>query len=146
MSQEPRILLIEDEAPIRRFLRAALPSHGYLLIEAATGEDGLLQAAMHRPAVIILDLGLPDMDGITVTQQLREWTQIPIIILSARDREHDKVAALDAGADDYLTKPFGMGFPGWVYRISMPCLRPNLTIATLISSGPLSQRMYWGLP
>ncbi|HEY1014549.1 MAG TPA: response regulator [Herpetosiphonaceae bacterium] len=106
---EPLILLIEDEPPIRRFLRASLPSHGYALREAATGEDGLLQAAMHRPAVIILDLGLPDIDGQDVTRQLREWTQTPIIILSARGRDDDKIAALDAGADDYLTKPFSLG-------------------------------------
>lgn len=109
MSNEINVLVIEDEAPIRRFLRASLPSHGYHLIEADNGEDGLLQAAMHRPAIIILDLGLPDLDGLQVTQRLREWTTTPIIVLSARGREDDKIAALDAGADDYLTKPFGMG-------------------------------------
>lgn len=109
MSNEINVLVIEDEAPIRRFLRASLPSHGYHLIEAENGEDGLLQAAMQRPAIIILDLGLPDLDGLQVTQRLREWTNTPIIVLSARGREDDKIAALDAGADDYLTKPFGMG-------------------------------------
>ncbi len=109
MSNEIQVLVIEDEAPIRRFLRASLPSHGYTLIEAENGEDGLLQAAMQRPAIIILDLGLPDLDGLQVTQRLREWTNTPIIVLSARGREDDKIAALDAGADDYLTKPFGMG-------------------------------------
>lgn len=109
MSNEINVLVIEDEAPIRRFLRASLPSHGYHLIEADNGEDGLLQAAMQRPAIIILDLGLPDLDGLQVTQRLREWTNTPIIVLSARGREDDKIAALDAGADDYLTKPFGMG-------------------------------------
>ncbi|GAA5528952.1 response regulator [Herpetosiphon gulosus] len=109
MSNEINVLVIEDEAPIRRFLRASLPSHGYKLIEAENGEDGLLQAAMQRPAIIILDLGLPDLDGLQVTKRLREWTNTPIIVLSARGREDDKIAALDAGADDYLTKPFGMG-------------------------------------
>ncbi|ABX04914.1 MAG TPA: DNA-binding response regulator [Herpetosiphon sp.] len=109
MSNTINVLVIEDEAPIRRFLRASLPSHGYHLIEAENGEDGLLQAAMQRPAIIILDLGLPDLDGLQVTQRLREWTNTPIIVLSARGREDDKIAALDAGADDYLTKPFGMG-------------------------------------
>ncbi|MCX6045754.1 MAG: response regulator [Chloroflexi bacterium] len=105
----PTILLIEDEPQIRRFLRAALPGQGYQLQEATTGKDGLLQVTVHLPDLIILDLGLPDMDGLEVTKRLREWTQIPIIVLSARGREDDKIAALDAGADDYLTKPFGMG-------------------------------------
>ncbi|MCX6046693.1 MAG: response regulator [Chloroflexi bacterium] len=103
------ILVIEDEAPIRRFLRASLPSHGYRLEEADTGENGLRQAAMHKPDLVILDLGLPDIDGLEVTKRLREWMSTPIIVLSARGREDDKIAALDAGADDYLTKPFGMG-------------------------------------
>jgi two-component system, OmpR family, KDP operon response regulator KdpE len=105
----PIILLIEDEPPIRRFLRASLPAQGYHLEEATTGEEGLLQAAMRRPDVIILDLGLPDIDGLEVTKRLREWTATPIIVLSARGREDDKITALDAGADDYLTKPFGLG-------------------------------------
>ncbi|CAN5665029.1 two-component system response regulator KdpE [soil metagenome] len=104
-----KILVIEDEAPIRRFLRASLPGHGYHLEEADTGENGLLQAAMNKPDLVILDLGLPDIDGLEVTKRLREWTTMPIIVLSARGREDDKIAALDAGADDYLTKPFGMG-------------------------------------
>ena len=103
------ILVIEDEAPIRRFLRASLPSHGYRLEEAETGEAGLLKAAIYRPDLIILDLGLPDMDGLEVAKRLREWSTKPIIVLSAREREEDKIAALDAGADDYLTKPFGTG-------------------------------------
>lgn len=106
---QPLILLIEDEPQIRRFLRASLPSQGYRLEEAVNGEEGLLQAAMRQPDIIILDLGLPDIDGLEVTKRLREWAQIPIIVLSARGQENDKIAALDAGADDYLTKPFGMG-------------------------------------
>ncbi len=103
------ILVVDDERPIRRFLRSSLQSRGYAVEEAASGQEALRAAAQFRPDVIILDLGLPDMDGIQVTRQLREWTHIPIIILSVRDREEDKIAALDAGADDYLTKPFGIG-------------------------------------
>jgi two-component system KDP operon response regulator KdpE len=92
---------------MRRFLRVSLQSQGYRLIEAETGEDGLAQVASRKPAVILLDLGLPDMDGLEVTGKLREWTTTPIIVISAREQERDKVRALDAGADDYLTKPFG---------------------------------------
>lgn len=103
----PLILLIEDEPQMRRFLRVTLRSQGYRLIEAETGADGLLQAAGRKPAIILLDLGLPDMDGLEVTEHLREWTATPVIVLSAREQERDKVRALDAGADDYLTKPFG---------------------------------------
>ncbi len=104
-----KILIIEDELPIRRLLRASLPVHGYQVEEATTGEEGLWQAAIHRPDVIFLDLGLPDIDGMEVTKQLRQWTMTPIIILSARERARDKIAVLDAGADDYLTKPFDLG-------------------------------------
>lgn len=102
------VLLIEDDPQIRRFLRAALPVHGYKLIEAETGEDGMAQAATRTPDVVLLDLGLPDVDGLVVTRRLREWSAVPIVVLSARGLERDKVAALDAGADDYLTKPFGV--------------------------------------
>jgi len=101
------ILVIEDDPQIRRFLRATLTSNGYQLLEASTAQDGLRQVGLRHPDLIILDLGLPDLDGLDVTRQLREWTKTSIIILSARDQETDKVAALDAGADDYLTKPFG---------------------------------------
>jgi two-component system KDP operon response regulator KdpE len=106
-SPAPTVLVIEDEPQIRRFLRATLPAHGYRLLEAGTAQDGLTQAAMHQPELIILDLGLPDLDGLEVTRRLREWTTVPILVLSARGQETDKVVALDAGADDYLTKPFG---------------------------------------
>jgi two-component system KDP operon response regulator KdpE len=105
---KPRILLIEDDPQIRRFLRTSLGVQGYELIEAETGNDGLALAASQVPDVIILDLGLPDLEGIEVIRRLREWSSMPIIILSARGQERDKVANLDAGADDYLTKPFGM--------------------------------------
>ena len=106
---EPVVLIIEDEPQIRRFLRATLASHGYALIEATTAQDGLAQAATRQPDLVILDLGLPDLDGLEVAKQLREWSRVPIIVLSARGQENDKIAALDAGADDYLTKPFGVG-------------------------------------
>lgn len=103
------LLLIEDEPQVRRFLRATLQAHDYRLLEAESGEEGLRQAAAHTPDLVLLDLGLPDLDGLEVTRRLREWTPVPIIVLSAREHENDKVEALDAGADDYLTKPFGTG-------------------------------------
>ena len=105
----PLILVVEDEAPIRRFLRATLPLHDFRILEAVTGAEGIHLAAAQHPEVVILDLGLPDMDGLDVVHQLRAWSEMPIVVLSARDREADKIAALDAGADDYLTKPFGIG-------------------------------------
>jgi two-component system KDP operon response regulator KdpE len=103
------ILVVDDEKPIRRFLKAALAAHHYVVHEAENGAEALMQAANLKPEVIILDLGLPDMDGIEVTRRLREWSQTPVIILSVRDQEKEKIRALDAGADDYLTKPFGVG-------------------------------------
>ena len=104
-----RVLVVDDEPAIRRFLRASLTAHGNEVFEATTGEQALSAVVAHRPDLIILDLGLPDIEGIEVTRRLREWTRIPIIILSVREHETDKIAALDAGADDYLTKPFGIG-------------------------------------
>ena len=105
----PLILLIEDDAQIRRFLRASLVTQGYELIEAESGREGLALAASRVPDLVLLDLGLPDMEGLEVIKQLRAWSGVPLIILSARGQERDKVANLDAGADDYLTKPFGIG-------------------------------------
>lgn len=105
----PLILVIEDDAAIRKFLRVTLTAHGYRVNEAVTAREGQLQAAMSPPELILLDLGLPDGDGLDVTRQVRTWSTVPIIVLSARGQETDKVAALDAGADDYLTKPFGVG-------------------------------------
>ena len=102
----PLILLIEDEPQMRRFLRTALTTHEYRLVEAVTAKEGLVQAASRNPDVILLDLGLPDRDGLDVVRELRGWSGTPIIVLSARGREQDKVTALDLGADDYLTKPF----------------------------------------
>jgi len=108
-TQGPVVILVEDEPEIRRFLRATLGSHGYRLVEAITAQEGLQAAETRQPDLIILDLGLPDMDGLEVIRRLREWTQVPILVLSARGQEADKVAALDAGADDYVSKPFGVG-------------------------------------
>lgn len=105
----PLILIVEDEAPIRKFLRVSLTGEEYRIDEAETGQKGLTMAASQPPDLVILDLGLPDMDGLTVLRSLREWLSAPVIVLSARGQERDKVAALDAGADDYLTKPFGVG-------------------------------------
>jgi two-component system KDP operon response regulator KdpE len=105
----PSVVLIEDEPQIRRFLRAALTGHGYRLFEAGSGEDGLIEAATRQPDLVILDLGLPDLDGLGVLARLREWTSVPVIVLSARGQERDKIAALDGGADDYVSKPFSVG-------------------------------------
>jgi two-component system KDP operon response regulator KdpE len=107
MKPNPIVLVIDDEAAIRRLLRAALEPQNYQVYEAETGQLGLQEAVGRRPDIVILDLGLPDMDGLTVLKRLREWSQAPVLVLSVRDRESDKVAALDNGADDYLTKPFG---------------------------------------
>jgi two-component system KDP operon response regulator KdpE len=104
-----RVLVVDDERAIRRYLHAALNAHGYIIYEAVSGQEALSAAAAEHPDLIILDLGLPDIDGVEVTRQIREWSQVPIIILSVREQERDKVAALDAGADDYLTKPFSTG-------------------------------------
>jgi len=104
---KPTALVIDDELQIRRLLRVCLEDDGYRVLEAATGQDGITQAAQHPPDIVLLDLGLPDMDGVTVLKRIREWSRVPVIVLSVRDREEDKVAALDHGADDYVTKPFG---------------------------------------
>jgi two-component system KDP operon response regulator KdpE len=103
------LLLIEDDPQIQRFLVAALEAHGYALLVAGTGEEGLRTAALRQPDIVIVDLGLPDVSGLDVIARLREWYERPLLVLSARDREADKVGALDLGADDYLTKPFGIG-------------------------------------
>ena len=103
-----RVLVVDDERSIRRFLKVSLGSQ-FVVLEAASGEEALSAVANEHPDVVILDLGLPDIDGVEVTRRLREWSQIPIIIVSVREQEQDKIAALDAGADDYLTKPFGVG-------------------------------------
>lgn len=107
MSNAPHVLVIDDEPQILRAMRTILLEKGFKVTTASRGEEGLALAATSEPDIVILDLGLPDMDGVEVCMRLREWTQVPIIILSVRDSERDKVAALDKGADDYLTKPFG---------------------------------------
>jgi two-component system KDP operon response regulator KdpE len=108
MSQEATVLIIEDESEIRRFIRTTLPSHGFRVYEATTGQAGVIEVKTRNPDVVLLDLGLPDMDGTEVIRQVREWTSTPIIVLSAREQEQQKVSALDLGADDYVTKPFGI--------------------------------------
>ncbi len=109
MGDRRGVLIVEDEAPIRKFLRAALSGDEYHVIEAENGETGIRLVAVENPAVVLLDLGLPDIDGIEAIHRLREWSTVPIIVLTARERESDKITALDAGADDYVTKPFAVG-------------------------------------
>jgi two-component system KDP operon response regulator KdpE len=106
-AREPLVLVVEDEPQVMRFLRVTLPPHGYRMIEAGSGRQALLQVSTRGPDLVLLDLGLPDMDGTEVTRQIRQWSALPIVVISARGQERDKVLALDAGADDYLTKPFG---------------------------------------
>lgn len=135
----PLVVVIEDDPQIRRFLRPALTSHGFRVAEAANGEDGLREAASRPPDLVILDLGLPDLDGLEVIRRLREWSQAPIIVLSARGQEQDKVSALEAGADDYLTKPFGIGellarmrvALRHAERVAMPTADPTFTLGDL---------------
>lgn len=104
-----KVLVVDDEIAIQRFLRVALAGEGFSVSEAATGQEALFRLALERPDLVLLDLGLPDIDGVEVTRRLREWSQVPVIVLSVRDQESVKISALDAGADDYLTKPFGIG-------------------------------------
>jgi two-component system KDP operon response regulator KdpE len=106
---KPMVLVIDDELQIRRLLRICLEANGYRVFEAANGQEGISEAAQHRPDIVVLDLGLPDMEGVTVLKRLREWSRVPVVVLSVRDREDDKIRALDNGADDYVTKPFGTG-------------------------------------
>jgi two-component system KDP operon response regulator KdpE len=106
---KPTVLVIDDELQIRRLLRVCLEANNYRVVEAPSGQEGVAAAAQHRPDVVVLDLGLPDMDGVTVLKRLREWSRVPVVVLSVRDREEDKIKALDHGADDYVTKPFASG-------------------------------------
>jgi len=134
----PIVVLIEDEPQIRRFLRAVLPSQGIELFEAETGERGIVEVGLHRPDVVILDLGLPDINGVEVVKRLREWTEVPVIILSARSEEADKIAALDAGADDYLTKPFGVGELLARLRVSMRRASRGADGGQTFTAGPIT--------
>ncbi len=145
MTNNPRILVIDDEPQILRALRAILTEQGFAVQTAARGEDGLTQAAAHAPDLIILDLGLPDIEGIEVCRRLREWTDIPVIILSVRDAEREKVAALDAGADDYLTKPFGI--EELLARVRVALRRSARAHAveqsSVVRAGPLEIDLAW---
>ena len=135
----PVVLLIEDEPQMRRFLRATLRAHDYQVVEATTAREGLAQAAGRNPEVILLDLGLPDRDGLEVTREIRRSARTPIIVLSARGQEHDKVTALDLGADDYLTKPFGV--PELLARVRVAlrhsALPPGMAGSTIFTAGEL---------
>jgi two-component system, OmpR family, KDP operon response regulator KdpE len=121
--QKTKVLIVDDEHAIRRFLRTSLTANGYEVHETATGEDAILQTINVRPDLIILDIGLPGIDGIEVTRRIREWTQTPIVILSVQNQDVDKIEALDAGADDYLTKPFSVGELTARLRVAMRHVR-----------------------
>jgi two-component system KDP operon response regulator KdpE len=129
---KPLILLIEDDPQIQRFLRAALTSEGYRFQQATTAQDGLTQAATHRPDFILLDLGLPDCDGLEVIRGVRQWSTLPILVLSARGQERDKIEALDLGADDYVAKPFTVGEV-------LARIRAGLRRANTVAPGPIFQ-------
>lgn len=131
------MLVVEDEPQVRRFLRASLTSHGYRMVEAATMREAEQLATSHNPDLFLLDLGLPDGDGLDLTRALREWTRAPIIVLSARGREEDKVNALDAGADDYLTKPFGVNELLARLRVALRRAQAAPQEMPLIDIGPL---------
>jgi two-component system KDP operon response regulator KdpE len=130
-----RILVIDDEAAIRRLLKVSLEGDGYRILEAQSGGEGIQLAANQRPDLILLDLTLPDCDGLTVLNRLREWSQTPVIVLTVRDREHDKIALLDAGADDYVTKPFSP--PELLARIRAALRHPAGESPSSVTTGPL---------
>ncbi len=136
VAPQPIALVIDDEPQIRRLLRVTLEASGYRVFDAATGQDGVVQAAQRRPDVVLLDLGLPDLDGVEVLKRLREWSQVPVLVLSVRDREDDKIAALDAGADDYVTKPFASGELLARLRVAQRRARPGPE-AAVFRSGDL---------
>ena len=146
---EPLVLVVEDEPQMRRFLRACLTAHGYRLVEAGSAREAGQLALSHNPEVILLDLGLPDADGIELTRRLREWTRVPVVVVSARGREEDKVQALDAGADDYLTKPFGVNELLARLRVALRHARRGVTGADLpvVEMGglrvDLERRLVW---
>ncbi|MBC8170581.1 MAG: response regulator [Anaerolineae bacterium] len=135
MADKPLVLVVDDELQIRRFLRISLEVHNYEVHETATGQDAILQTARLRPDLVILDIGLPDIDGLEVLKRLREWTNVPVIILSVRDSDRDKVAALDAGADDYLTKPFSLDELMARIRLAQRHAQPQPDIHIFTSGG-----------
>ena len=138
MTTGPIVLVVEDEPQMRRFLRASLASQSFDVVEATSAKEGLALATSHNPEIILLDLGLPDEDGVALTRRLREWSRVPIIIISARGREADKVEALDAGADDYLTKPFGVNELLARIRVSLRhAQQTGGTPAPVVEIGPL---------
>lgn len=144
MTASPHILVIDDEPQILRALRTILTEKNFRVTTANRGEDGLTLAAANMPDIVILDLGLPDMDGIEVCARLREWTQCPIIVLSVRDSERDKVAALDKGADDYLTKPFGIEELLARVRVALRhSTRINNNQTSIVEAGPLKIDLAW---
>ncbi len=144
MTAEPRILVIDDEPQILRALRTILTEKGFTVYTAARGEEGLTQAAAHVPDLIVLDLGLPDMDGLEVCARLREWTNCPIIVLSVRDTEREKVSALDKGADDYLTKPFGIEELLARVRVALRrSARAQNGQSSIVKAGPLQVDLAW---
>jgi len=146
MSNAPHILVIDDEPQIQRAIRTILTEKGFQVSTASRGEEGLTLAAAREPDIVILDLGLPDIDGIEVTRRLREWTQCPILILSVRDSERDKVAALDQGADDYLTKPFGIEELLARVRVALRHSSSRQgTQSKLVRAGDLSIDLAWHL-
>jgi len=136
----PTVLVVEDEAQMRRFLRAALSAQDYRVLEAETAKEAVVMATTYNPELVLLDLGLPDTDGVTLTRQIREWSRVPIIVISARGREDDKVTALDAGADDYLTKPFAMAELLARMRVALrhAALVNSDTTSTVLEIGPLT--------
>ncbi len=136
MTLGPSALIIDDEPQIRRFLRITLEANGYQVHEAKTGGDGLVDAATLRPDIILLDWGLPDQDGITILKRLREWTHTPVIMLTVRSGDQDKIAALDSGADDYLTKPFSTGELLARMRVALRHALPTQT-EEVFTAGPL---------
>ena len=136
MSDTPIVLIIDDETPIRRFVRISLTSNNYRVEEAVSGQEGVEKVARLRPDIVILDLGLPDGDGLSILKELREWSRVPVIVLSVRDRDEDKIALLDAGADDYLTKPFSIGELLARLRVAQRHAQP-LTDSAVFQTGAL---------
>jgi two-component system KDP operon response regulator KdpE len=137
MTEGALVLVVEDEPQMRKFIRASLTSHGYRVLEAERAQEAVMLATSHNPDLLLLDLGLPDGDGIDLARRIREWSRVPIIVISARGREDDKVAALDAGADDYLTKPFGV-------NELLARMRVALRHAQIVASGAEAQSLEFG--
>ncbi len=136
-AKKPVVLVIDDEVQIRRLLRVCLEMNGYEVVEAAGGESGLQEAVRCQPAVVLLDMGLPDIPGLSVLKRLREWSQTPVLVVSVRHREEEKIAALDNGANDYITKPFGTGELLARLRVILRSIQPQPR-AEVFRSGPLS--------